>query len=83
MSRSRRKTPITGVVRCRSDRDFKERAHRVLRQRVRATLRSTGETTDLDLRDVSDVWLSNKDGKWYLPRRHFMTKELFEKVMRK
>lgn len=60
MSRSYRKTPITGIAVCDSEKDDKRRAHR----RRRAAERSHGRF--VDLREVSDVWDMGKDGKaWW------------------
>jgi len=60
MSRSRRKTPIIGNLRRRSEKQDKRFANRALR----AGVRSTGNL-DLTLDDVSNIWDFNKDGKIY------------------
>lgn len=61
MSRSYRKTPITGVTTCRSEKDDKCRANRIVRmhngQRLRAGL------DPLDRRALANPWLMGKDGK--------------------
>lgn len=72
MSRSRRKTPITGHTTCRSERQDKKRWHQRWRTRERATLASS---TPEDLsghlplleNEVSNVWAMGKDGRSYWP----------------
>ena len=66
MSRSRKKTPITGNV-SGSEKVDKQLWHRRLR---RATRQSVSEDPDFiapDRRDVSDVWAMQKDGKHWWP----------------
>lgn len=70
MSRSRRKTPITGYTTCRSERQDKKQWHSVFRNRERALLKSAS-TEDLDAHlplkenQVSNVWAMGKDGRHY------------------
>ena len=66
MSRSRRKTPITGITTARSDHAWKKKAARKLRHRVKQHL---GKTLDSDRFagkrwDVVDPWNAPKDGKF-------------------
>lgn len=71
MSRSRKKTPISGITKADSEKDDKRLAHRRLRRRVNQTLSVRPEVEVLPvLREVSDPWTMPKDGKyWYDPRR--------------
>ena len=67
MSRSRRKTPITGMTCAASDARWKAMAARKLRRRVKQDL---GATLDGDKYagkpwDLVDPWTSEKDGKCY------------------
>lgn len=67
MARSRRKTPIFGIASPPSEKEDKRQANRVLRRRLRETLRVTEEPEILPaLREVSSTWLMSKDGKRYL-----------------
>lgn len=76
MSRSRRKTPIIGWTTAPSEKEDKRLANRRLRRIVRNILR-TQEDPDVlpDLREVSDPWDMNKDGKqWIDPDSKWMRK---------
>lgn len=59
MSKSYRKTPITGITMAQSEKWDKCHANRKLRRKVRAG------ALDLRLREVSSVWGFEKDGKVY------------------
>jgi outer membrane cobalamin receptor len=59
VSRSRRHTPIFGHTTAESEKDDKRKANRRLRRKARA-----GQL-DVRLREVSDVWTFEKDGKRY------------------
>jgi len=63
MSRSRRKTPIIGWTTADSEKQDKRLANRRLRHRVRQTLRVNPHAELPLLREVSNVWLMDKDGK--------------------
>lgn len=72
MARSFRKTPVTGMTGSRSEKDDKRIWHRRLRRRTRCVLRQIEvdpervETVSVpEIRDVSNVWDFNKDGKHY------------------
>jgi hypothetical protein len=72
MSRSRRKTPITGHTTCRSERQDKKIWHRRWRTRERLALACMSpEEWDSYLgfleNEVSDVWSMGKDGRCYWP----------------
>ena len=63
MSRSRRHTLIFGITTSRSEKDDKRQANRRLRRRVRVELRvKQWERLPL-LRELSNVWSFDKDGK--------------------
>jgi len=65
MSRSRRSAPVCGITTARSEKQDKRQANRRLRRKVR-----TGHL-ELGLKDVSDVWSFDKDGKArFDPRKH-------------
>ena len=68
MTRSRKKNPIHGHT-CggcnRGEKQDKRRANRKLRRKVHES-----PDTDLDVRDVSDVWNFAKDGKQYWNDEH-------------
>lgn len=71
MSRSRKKTPISGITTADSEKYDKRLAHRRLRRRVKQTLAVQPEADVLPaLREVSDPWTMPKDGRyWYDPNR--------------
>jgi len=69
MSRSRRRTPITGITESESDTRDKVLAHRRPRRRVRTALAS-GMVEVIMRRKAGDVWSFAKDGKRrFDPRR--------------
>lgn len=62
MSRSRRKTPITGITTSESDRYWKNQCNRRLRRRpVEEELPNHGRYKPYG----GDPWMSQKDGKFY------------------
>ena len=64
MSRSKRKTPITGITTATSEKQDKRIANRQLRRCVKQLLDVDPETEVLPLeREVSNVWSMDKDGK--------------------
>lgn len=64
MSRSYRKTPIVGITTCRSEKEDKRLANRVVRARNRQRMRVGLEP--LDRRALTDPWSMGKDGKaWW------------------
>lgn len=89
MARSRKKTPIQGIACSESDSAWKRRANRALRRQVRlaiADLPLDGHSDqDLpELREVSDIWDGDKDGKRYIhPSRPRFTSEDMDRAMRK
>lgn len=74
MSRSRRKMPITGMTTADSEKQDKRLANRKLRRKVRQVLPEEPEVLP-DLREVSDPWTMDKDGKkWIDPDSKEMRK---------
>ena len=70
MSRSRRKTPKTGVTTAASEKREKLAAHRKERRIVRSVLRKDGDSVKfLHRREISDPWNMAKDGKIYWGKR--------------
>ena len=66
MSRSRRKTPIFGITTADSEQKDKRQANRKLRRAVANVLLIDPEMHLPKLREVSDVWTFEKDGKvWW------------------
>lgn len=64
MSKSSRKTPIFGNTTAETEKYDKRLANRRLRRIVRAVLENDKNIEILPtLREVSNVWLFNKDGK--------------------
>lgn len=64
MSRSRRKTPVTGITTATSEKQDKRSANRRIRQRVKRRLDENPETEVVPLeRETSNVWAMEKDGK--------------------
>lgn len=72
MSRSRRKTPISGITTARSEKQDKRLANRRIRRRVRIALAVTPEVDLLPAcRELSDPWKMAKDGKgWFSVERY-------------
>jgi hypothetical protein len=65
MSRSRRKTPKAGITTADSEKQDKRLANRDLRRKVRQG------KLDLRVRDVSNGWSFDKDGKQrFDPKKH-------------
>ena len=67
MSRSRRKTPIFGNTTAKSDAEWKAKAARKLRHRVKQHLETTldGDGFAGKRWDVENPWCAPKDGKHY------------------
>lgn len=65
MSRSRRKTSITGITTAVTEKENKRKANRKLRRLNKIKIHK--KDYDLfQLREISDVWEFDKDGKQYL-----------------
>jgi hypothetical protein len=68
MSRSKRSAPIIGITTAESEKDDKRAANRALRRVTRQVIRAEGAEHDVTpvLREVSDPWRMDKDGKrWW------------------
>lgn len=75
MSRSKKKTKIQAITTAKSEKDNKTEANRKLRRIVKQKVNS-GQMDLPDLREVSNVWNFDKDGKKYKPE---MTKKELRK----
>ena len=64
MSRSKIKTPISGITTAPSDEEGKRQANRAFRRNTRMEVLKGKEIVSL-LREVSNVWSFPKDGKRY------------------
>lgn len=66
MSRSRKKTPITGNTKARSEKQDKQLWHRRFRHKERLRLLRDPEGLSVDKNEVSSTWNMAKDGKhWF------------------
>lgn len=75
MSRSIKKTKIHGITTAKSEKEDKQDANRKFRRVIKQKVKS--EKTALpELREISNVWSFDKDGKRYNP-------EMTDKDMRK
>lgn len=72
MSRSRKKTPICGITTARSDAEWKAKAARILRHRVKHALAKelTADKFAGKRWDVVNPWGAPKDGKGWFGDRH-------------
>jgi hypothetical protein len=61
MSKSRRKTPVTGITTAESDKSFKRAENRRHRRFVRSVVISDGDLPNP--REYGNPWKSDKDGK--------------------
>ncbi|GAB5519720.1 MAG: hypothetical protein RhofKO_19710 [Rhodothermales bacterium] len=78
MSRSRRKTPVTGITSATTEKQEKREANRKLRRQTREQLKTQPTHEPLpELREVSNTWAMSKDGKRYVDA------DAHPKVMRK
>ncbi|PKH51257.1 hypothetical protein CXF68_11455 [Tenacibaculum sp. Bg11-29] len=75
MSRSKKKNKIHGNTTAKSEKENKQDANRKLRRTTKQKV-SSGETILPKLREVSNIWNFNKDGKTY-------NLEMSEKELRK
>lgn len=65
MSRSIKKTPKTGITTAKSEKADKRNANRKYRRITKVQVKK-GDQQFVDIKEVSDVWLFDKDGKRYL-----------------
>jgi|TARA_B110000967_G_scaffold209020_1_gene263345 hypothetical protein len=75
MSRSKKKTKIQGITTAKSEKKNKSAANRTFRRIVKKKVESE-ETVLPELREISNVWSFDKDGKKY-------NSELTKKELRK
>ncbi|WP_298954580.1 hypothetical protein [uncultured Nonlabens sp.] len=75
MSRSIKKTKIQGITTAQSEKENKQDANRKLRRVIKQMVKEV-KTELPELRDVSNTWSFDKDGKRYNP-------EMTDKDMRK
>jgi len=75
MSRSKKKTKITGITTAESEKEDKQEANRKLRRKTKEILKQGKEELP-KLKEVSNVWSFSKDGKKY-------NKDMSDKEMRK
>lgn len=89
MSRSKRRTPISGIAKARSEKAFKRQTHQALRTKQRVLLKKVLESADLEVRlprrgrDVENPWSGPKDGKSYFGELKKKNRKLYDKLMRK
>jgi hypothetical protein len=70
MSRSRRKTPITGMTTSKSEKEEKRWHNRVWRRKVRQAIHR-GDDILPDKDEIMTTWEMAKDGKQHFnPRKH-------------
>ncbi len=70
MSRSKKKNPICGNAKADSEKEDKQRTHRVFRRREKDALRKEQDPPE-DFDEVASTWDYAKDGKQYFdPDKH-------------
>ena len=65
MSRSRKKTPKVGIASAETEKQNKRQANRKLRRTTKIRMKK-GEDELPVIKEVSNVWLFDKDGKQFL-----------------
>lgn len=65
MSRSKRKSPITGITTASSERFDKSKWHRRFRRAENQRIESSPESEPHHIRQFADPWSMAKDGKRY------------------
>ena len=70
MSRSRRKTPISGNTPARSDKEDKRLANKKFRQAERQAIYHEKDPPE-NPKEVADCWDFNKDGKSYFDEEEY------------
>jgi hypothetical protein len=84
MSRSRHKTPITGIAKAESEKWDKQEANRRLRHRVKQALAVDTEAEILpERREVSNVWSFMKDGKHWWGQQKWQAEDWYARLWRK
>ena len=71
MTRSSRQTPVVAITTCRSEKRDKRFANRACRRALNVALSGNrdGETVLPEMRDVSNPYTMDKDGKQWLGER--------------
>ncbi len=67
MSRSFKKTPRTGITKAETEKDNRRLANRKLRNATKSQVRK-GDVEISTIREVSNVWAFDKDGKQFLKK---------------
>lgn len=65
MSRSKKKTPKTGITHAETEKADKRNANRKFRRITKVQVKK-GDNTFVNLKEISNVWLFDKDGKQFL-----------------
>ncbi len=63
MSRSKKKTPVSGITTAKSEKRDKQASHRKIRRRVRQLPVESGDVVLPLERQLSNPWTMSKDGK--------------------
>ena len=71
MSRSRRKTPISGITTAASEKEDKRLANRRWRRRNKQLVQCGHYEPLQHLREITNVWLMDKDGKFRFDPERF------------
>ena len=65
MSRSIKKTPKLGITKAETEKDDKRKANRRFRHVIKMQVKK-GDDQFTELKEMSNVWSFNKDGKQFL-----------------
>ena len=86
MSRSKKKTPITGMTGDTSEKQFKREVNRKFRRQEKQRLLKD-EEPPLKTRDISNIYSGPKDGKNYMskntPEQRYFTQEEWDEIRNK
>ena len=84
MSRSRKRTPISGITSAKSEKWDKRACNKVIRLRAKKLLRrDNDEYLDPLPNECRNAWSMAKDGKHYWNPKKFVQFLWYEKMMRK
>ena len=67
MARSRKKVPITGITSAKTEKSNKRKANRKFRRLTKVQIKK-GDTQLVSIKEVSNVWSFDKDGKQFLQK---------------
>lgn len=67
MSRSIKKTPITGFTTATTEKSNKRKANRKLRRVIKVEVKTDDKPLST-MKEISNVWAFNKDGKQFLKK---------------